>query len=259
MDAALCQTGRLDGNRPKGYNPLNKHGEGTPVKTIGLIGGMSWESTVTYYQIINARVNAALGGYHSAKLLLYNVDFSEVEAATRAEDWALVGEILADAARRLERGGADFVLLGTNTMHKSAAVIEAAISVPFVHIADATADALAKANVKRAALLGTRYTMEQAFFKERLERRGIAVDIPNKDEREMLHRVIFDELCYGKTLPESREAFLRVIGRMAGEGAEAAILGCTEIGMLVNQADTEVQLFDTTVVHAEKAVQLALL
>ncbi len=228
------------------------------MKTIGLIGGMSWESTVTYYQIVNERVNAALGGYHSAKLLLYNVDFAEVEAAARAEDWALVGDMLADAARRLERGGADFVLLGTNTMHKSADVIERAIRVPFVHIADATADALAGANVKRAALLGTRYTMEQAFFRERLERRGIAVDIPNQDERGMLHRVIFDELCYGKTLPESKKAFLAVIERMAAAGAEAAILGCTEIGMLVNQKDTRVPLFDTTVVHAEKAVALAL-
>jgi len=228
------------------------------VKTIGLIGGMSWESTVTYYQILNQRVNAALGGYHSAKMLLYNVDFAEVEAAQRAGDWRQVGELLADAARRLELGGADFVLLGTNTMHNSAAQIEAAISVPFVHIADAAAEALTEMGVTRAALLGTRPTMELPFYRERLERYGIAVDIPLPEEREMLHRVIFDELCFGKFLPESKAAYLRVIERMAGAGAQAAILGCTEIGMLLSQQDTVVPLLDTTVAHAQKAARLAL-
>jgi len=235
-----------------------EEGEGTPVKTIGLIGGMSWESTVTYYQIMNRRVNEALGGYHCARLLLYNVDFAEVEAAAGAGNWQRVGEQLADAAQRLERGGADYVFLCTNTMHKSCEQIEKAIRVPFVHIADATADALLGKGVKRAALLGTRYTMEQDFLKERLAKRGLTVDIPNKAERDMLHRVIFEELCFGKTLPESKAAFLNVINRMAEEGAEAAILGCTEIGMLVNQADTPVPLYDTAVVHAEKAAQLAL-
>ena len=228
------------------------------MKTIGLIGGMSWESTVTYYQILNQRVNATLSGYHSAKLLLYNVDFAEVEAPQRVGDWNRVGTLLADAAQQLERGGADFVLLGTNTMHVAAPQIEAAIRVPFVHIADATAEALAAKGIRRAALLGTRPTMEKDFFRERLASRGIAADIPTPEERAMLHRVIFDELCFGKVLPESRDAYLRVIERMAAAGAEAAILGCTEIGMLVKQADTRVPLFDTTVVHAEKAAALAL-
>ena len=228
------------------------------MKTIGLIGGMSWESTVTYYQILNQRINAALGGYHSAKVLLYSVDFAEVEAEQRKEDWTRVGELLTDAALRLERGGADFVLLGTNTMHKSCAQIEAAIHVPFIHIADATADALVAQGITRVALLGTRYTMEQDFYKQRLLSRGLQVDIPLADEREMIHRVIFDELCFGKCLPESKAAYLRVIERMADTGAEAVILGCTEIGMLVSQQDTNVPLFDTTVVHAEKAARLAL-
>ena len=228
------------------------------MKTIGLIGGMSWESTVTYYQIVNERINAALGGYHSAKILLYSVDFAEVEAQQRKEDWSQVGALLADAALRLERGGADFVLLGTNTMHKSCAQIEEAIHVPFIHIADATADALVAQGITRVALLGTRYTMEQDFYKQRLLCRGLQVDIPATDEREMIHRVIFDELCFGRQLPASKAAYLKVIERMAAQGAQAVILGCTEIGMLVSQADTAVPLFDTTVVHAEKAAKLAL-
>lgn len=228
------------------------------MKTIGLIGGMSWESTQTYYRILNERVNAALGGYHSAKVLLYSVDFAEVEAEQRKEDWTRVGEQMADAAKRLERGGADFVLLGTNTMHRCAPAIEAAIGVPFIHIADATADALLHRGFTRVALLGTRYTMEQDFIKARLGARGIAVDVPNEAERETIHRVIFDELCFGKTLPQSKAAYLRVVERMAAAGAQAAVLGCTEIGLLISQADTAVPLVDTTVVHAEKAAEVAL-
>lgn len=228
------------------------------MKTIGLIGGMSWESTGEYYRIVNERVSARLGGYHSAKVLLYSVDFAEVEKEQRKEDWARVGALMADAAARLQRGGADFVLLGTNTMHRCAAQIEAAITVPFVHIADATADALLARGFTRVALLGTRYTMEQDFYKSRLISRGIAVDVPDEAERAMIHRVIFDELCFGKQLPESKAAYLRVIGRMAAAGAQAAVLGCTEIGMLVSQKDTQVPLVDTTVVHAEKAAELAM-
>ncbi len=228
------------------------------MKTIGLIGGMSWESTQTYYQVVNERVNEALGGYHSAKILLYSVDFAEVEAAQSADDWTKVGSLLADAARRLQRGGADFVLLGTNTMHKSAALIEAAIDIPFVHIADATADALLAKGIRRVALLGTRYTMEQDFCKSRLPARGITVDIPVEPERELIHRVIFDELCFGRKEDASKAAFLNIMARMAAAGAEAVVLGCTEIGMLVSQADTPVPLVDTTIVHAEKAAQLAL-
>lgn len=228
------------------------------MKTIGLIGGMSWESTGEYYRIVNERVSARLGGYHSAKVLLYSVDFAEVEKEQRKEDWARVGALMADAAARLQRGGADFVLLGTNTMHRCAAQIEAAITVPFVHIADATADALLARGFTRVALLGTRYTMEQDFYKSRLISRGIAVDAPDEAERAMIHRVIFDELCFGKQLPESKVAYLRVIERMAAAGAQAAVLGCTEIGMLVSQKDTQVPLVDTTVVHAEKAAELAM-
>ncbi|MEA4998059.1 MAG: aspartate/glutamate racemase family protein [Candidatus Limiplasma sp.] len=228
------------------------------MKTIGLIGGMSWESTVTYYQTINQRVNARLGGYHSGKVLLYSVDFAEVELAQRREDWQRVGELLADAAARLERGGADLVLLGTNTMHKCAHQIQAAIGVPLVHIADATAAALLSRGARRVALLGTRYTMEQDFIKDRLATHGITVDVPTPPERDMLHRVIFEELCFGKLEETSRQAYLAVIHRMAAAGAQAAVLGCTEIGMLVRQADTSVPLVDTTVVHAEYAVGLAL-
>ncbi len=228
------------------------------MKTIGLIGGMSWESTQTYYRILNERVSAALGGYHSAKVLLYSVDFAEVEAEQRKEDWTRVGEQMADAAMRLTRGGADFVLLGTNTMHRCAPAIEAAIGVPFLHIADATADALLQRGFTHVALLGTRYTMEQDFYKSRLRARGITVDIPDEAEREMIHRVIFDELCFGRQLPQSKAAYLRVVERMAAAGAQAAVLGCTEIGMLISQADTAVPLVDTTVVHAEKAAEVAL-
>ncbi|MEA4929814.1 MAG: aspartate/glutamate racemase family protein [Candidatus Limiplasma sp.] len=228
------------------------------MQTIGLIGGMSWESTVTYYQILNERVNAALGGYHSAKILLHSVDFAEVEAPQRIGDWARVGTLLAEAARRLERGGADVLLLGTNTMHLACEAIEGAVSIPFLHIADATADALVAQGHTRAALLGTRVTMEQPFYRERLERRGIEVLLPNAEERALLHRVIFEELCFGKVLPESRESFVRIIERLAAEGAQAAILGCTEIGMLVRQSDTAVPLVDTTVAHAERAARWVL-
>ena len=228
------------------------------MKTIGLIGGMSWESTGEYYRIVNERISAALGGYHSAKILLYSVDFAEVEAEQRKEDWTRVGALMADAAMRLVRGGADFVLLGTNTMHRCAAQIEAAIPVPFVHIADATADTLLARGLTRVALLGTRYTMEQDFYKARLTARGIAVDIPDEAERAMIHSVIFDELCFGKQLPQSKAAYLRVVERLAAAGAQAAVLGCTEIGMLISQADTAVPLVDTTVVHAEKAAEMAM-
>lgn len=228
------------------------------MKTIGLIGGMSWESTVTYYRILNERINAALGGYHSAKILLASVDFAEVEAEQRKGEWMRVGALLADAALRLEGAGAEMVLLCTNTMHKSCAQIEAALKVPFVHIADATADALLAQGYGRVALLGTRYTMEQDFYRERLVSRGLWVDIPTEDERAMIHRVIFDELCFGRCPADSKAAYLRVIGRMAAAGAQAVILGCTEIGMLVSQADTPVPLVDTTVVHAELAARLAL-
>ena len=228
------------------------------MKTIGLIGGMSWESTVTYYQVINEKINHTLGGYHSAKVLLYSVDFAEVEQAQRKEDWARVGELLADAAARLERGGADFVLLGTNTMHKCSEQITAAIRVPFIHIADATADALLAQGMRRVALLGTRYTMEQDFYKQRLISRGIAVDIPAAPERAMIHRVIFEELCFGKHVAQSKQAYLDVIRLMADAGAQAVVLGCTEIGMLVSQADTPVPLVDTTLVHAARAAELAL-
>ena len=228
------------------------------MKTIGLLGGMSWESTIPYYRLINEGVKARLGGLHSASLVLHSVDFHDIEACQSAGDWDRAGEILAEAAVGLQQAGAEGIVLCTNTMHKVADAIAARCQVPFLHIADATGRAIAAKGQRRVALLGTRYTMEQDFIKARLAMRGITVDVPQPDERDMIHRVIFDELCFGKQLPQSKAAYLRVVARMAAAGAQAAVLGCTEIGMLISQADTPVPLVDTTVVHAEKAAQLAL-
>ncbi|MFA0814481.1 MAG: aspartate/glutamate racemase family protein [Anaerofustis sp.] len=228
------------------------------MKTIGLIGGMSWESTVTYYQIINETVKESLGGYHSAKILLYSVDFAEIEAALRTEDWEKNTCILTDAALRLERAGADCVLIGTNTLHKIADEVSAQLNVPLLHIAEATADALAKNGIKKTALLGTRFTMEQNFFKEKLEHRGIDVLLPNAEEREQIDRVIFGELCLGVLSQESKQRYLDIIDNLAQCGAQAVILGCTEIGLLISQKDTTVPLYDTTEIHAKRAAAFAL-
>lgn len=223
------------------------------MKTIGLIGGMSWESTVTYYRIINETVKNRLGGLHSAKILMYSVDFAEIEDCQASGDWNKSAEILGAAALALQKAGADFIVICTNTMHKVAPDIEKRIEIPIMHIADATADALLNADIKKAALLGTKYTMLQEFYKERLEKRGITVLIPNGEDVETVNRVIYEELCRGIIAPTSREEYVRIIGGLKQLGAQGVILGCTEIGMLVNEECSPLPVFDTTVIHAEKA------
>ncbi len=223
------------------------------MKTLGLIGGMSWESTVTYYQIINQTVKEQLGGFHSAPLILYSLDFAEIEALQAAGDWAKSGEILRGAAQKLQAAGADHLLLCTNTMHKVAPVMMEGIRIPLIHIAQVTADALEEANVETVGLLGTRYTMTQPFYKEQLEQRGIRVLVPEEAEVAEVNRIIFQELCMGRVLPRSRAAFLAIIDDLARKGAQAIVLGCTEIGLLVSQEDTTVPLFDTTQIHARRA------
>jgi aspartate racemase len=232
---------------------------GANVKVIGLIGGMSWESTVTYYRRINETVKARLGGLHSAKLILYSVDFHEIERLQDAADWNGAGQLLADAARSLESAGADYLVLCTNTMHKVVAHIEAAVSIPVLHIADATAGAIKDGGFATVGLLGTRFTMEQDFYRDRLhDRHGLKILIPRADDREIIHRVIYEELCLGQVIPASRAAYRRVIAELAAEGAEAIILGCTEISLLVDQQDSPVPLFDTTGIHARHAAEWAL-
>lgn len=229
------------------------------MKTIGLIGGMSWESTIPYYRLINETIKERLGGLHSAKVILYSVDFHEVEQLQRAGDWETAGVLLANAARSLEAAGADFLVLCTNTMHKVAPSIEAAVAIPLFHIADPTATEVKRAGHTTVGLLGTRFTMEQPFYRDRLrERHGLRVIIPNAEERDSIHRIIYDELCLGIVLPESRREFQRVIAGLASQGAEAIILGCTEISLLVSQRDTECPLFDTTAIHARAAAKEAL-
>lgn len=228
------------------------------MKTIGLLGGMSWESTVTYYQLLNETIKERLGGLHSAKILLYSVDFEEIEACQSSGDWDRSARILGDAALGLERAGADMILICTNTMHKVAPQIQARLHVPLLHIADATADALEKAGVSKVALLGTKYTMCQDFYKSRLIDRGFTVLIPDGTDVELVNHVIFDELCLGVLKPESKVEFLRIIGDLAAQGAQGVILGCTEIGLLISQADTDLPVFDTTLIHAKRAAELAL-
>lgn len=228
------------------------------MKTIGLIGGMSWESTVTYYRLINEGVKAALGGLHSAKCLVSSVDFQEIETCQSSGDWDRSADILSQAAAGLERAGADFLLICTNTMHKVAPQVQERAGIPLLHIAEATADELERAGVRSVGLLGTRYTVLQDFYKERLTARGIRVLIPGEADVALVDRVIFEELCLGTVADASRRKFLRVIDGLSGAGAQGVILGCTEIGLLVGQADTAVPLFDTTVIHAKKAVEYAL-
>ena len=229
------------------------------MKTIGLLGGMSWESTQGYYRAINEGVKEALGGLHSAKLVLNSVDFAEIEACQQSGDWRKAGEILAQAAQGVEAAGADCLLICTNTMHKVAEDIDDAISIPLIHIADATGEALKQAGVKRVGLLGTGFTMEQDFYKGRLsEQHDLEVLIPKAEDRALIHRVIFQELCVGITTNASKAEYLRIIEALKEQGAEAVILGCTEIGMLVTQADTDTPLFDTTEIHADAAVTFAL-
>jgi amino-acid racemase len=232
---------------------------GTNVKTIGLIGGMSWESSAYYYRLLNEGVRDRLGGLHSARCVLYSVDFTQIEVLQREGRWAEAGEILADAARRVEGSGADFLVLCTNTMHRVAPAIEAAVSIPLLHIADPTAQRIQSRSIRTVGLLGTRFTMEEAFYKDRLvERHGLRVLVPPPAERERVHRIIYDELCLGDIRPASKAEYVRSMERMAGDGAEGIILGCTEIGLLVDGSDARVPLFDTTRIHAEAAVELAL-
>lgn len=228
------------------------------MKTIGLIGGMSWESTVTYYQLINERVKEALGGLHSARLLLYSVDFAEIEACQAAGDWERSAAILTEAAQALERAGADFLVICTNTMHKVAPQIRAGVHIPLLHIAEATADALRAQDIRKVALLGTKYTMTQDFYKAKLVEAGIEVLIPDEAGVELVNRVIYDELCLGVLSEQSRREYLAVIDGLAARGAQGVILGCTEIGLLIHQEDTALPVFDTTQIHAARAAERAI-
>jgi aspartate racemase len=229
------------------------------MKTIGLIGGMSWESTVPYYRTINRVVGERLGGLHSAKLVLYSVDFHEIERLQHEGRWVESGDMLADAARAVRRGGADFLVLCTNTMHKVAGQIEAAVDVPLLHIADATAERVKAAGLTRVGLLGTTFTMEQDFYRGRLEdRHGLTVLTPPADQRSLVHRVIYGELCLGNVVDASRRAFQRVVDDLVARHVEGVILGCTEIGLLLRPEDAPVPLFDTATIHAEAAAHYAL-
>jgi len=229
------------------------------MKTIGLLGGMSWESTVSYYRAINEGVKNILGGLHSAKIAMYSVDFEPIEKLQHADDWKETAIILSEAARSVESAGADFLLICTNTMHKVAPEIDKSVKIPLLHIADATAEVLIHEDIKTVGLLGTAFTMEQDFYKGRLsENYGLNVLVPNVEDRQIVHKIIYQELCLGKIQADSKIEYLRIIDMLANQGAEAVILGCTEIGMLVSQDDTKVKLFDTTVIHAEKAVEYAI-
>ena len=228
------------------------------MKTIGLIGGMSWESTIPYYRIINEEVKNRLGGLHSAKIVLYSVEFDEIEKCQSNGEWEKSGDILGNAAKALESAGADFLLICTNTMHKVVPQIASMIDIPIIHIADATADELEKNNTRSIGLLGTKYTMTQDFYKQRLIDRGIRVLIPDEGDIETVNTVIFDELCVGKISDVSREKLKEIITKLKCKGAEGVILGCTEIGLLIHQSDVDIPVFDTTVIHARKAAELAI-
>lgn len=229
------------------------------MKTIGLIGGMSWESTLTYYRLINESVKVRLGGLHSARIILHSVDFHEIAQLQKAGDWHAAGAQLIAAARSLQAAGADVLLLCTNTMHKVADAIQAAVNVPFLHIADATAQEIRDAGITTVGLLGTRFTMEEDFYRDRLgAAQALQVLIPGEADRETVHRVIYDELCLGQVSPASRVVFRKIMADLSARGAQGVILGCTEIALLVDQTDAAVPLFDTTRIHALKAVDWAL-
>ena len=229
------------------------------MKVIGLIGGMSWESSAEYYRIINQAVKARLGPLYSAKSLMYTVNFHEIEQMQHKGQWEQAGEVLVDAAQRLERGGAECIVLCTNTMHKLASSIEGAVKIPFIHIADATAKQIKAKGIKKIALLGTGFTMEQDFYKGRLiDKFGLEVLVPEKPDRDIVHRVIYDELCQGKIEASSKLEYVRIMAELVKQGAEGIILGCTEIMILVSQEDSSVPVFDTTTIHAVAAVDFAL-
>ena len=228
------------------------------MKTIGLIGGMSWESTVGYYRQLNEGVKRELGGLHSAKIAMYSVDFAPIEKLQNSGDWITMAIMLVDAAKKIEAAGADFLLIGTNTMHKVADDVAAAIDIPLLHIADATAEVLLEDGIETVGLLGTAFTMEQDFYKGRLaEKYDLTVMVPGKDQRAIVHRMIYEELCLGTINEQSKKLLLDIISRLGEAGAQAVILGCTELGLLAHQTDTAVKLYDTTAIHAQKAVELA--
>lgn len=228
------------------------------MKTIGLIGGMSWESTVTYYQIINETIKKQLGGLHSAKILLYSVDFAEIEKCQADGDWEKSAEILSETAINLEKAGADFIVICTNTMHKVAPQIQSKINIPVIHIAEATAHELKENSIKKVALLGTKYTMTQDFYKSKIKEAGIEVIVPDEKDIETVNDIIYNELCLGNILQTSKEKYIEIIEKLSKKGAEGVILGCTEIGLLINQKDTSLPVFDTTKIHAEKAALLSI-
>ena len=228
------------------------------MKTIGLLGGMSWESTALYYRLINEETRRIRGQLHSAPIAMFSVDFQEVERLQHREDWNAAGRMLSEQALKVQAAGADFLVLCTNTMHKVADPLIAAIDIPLLHIADATAFRVKKAGFESVGLLGTKFTMEDDFYKGRLKQHGLNVLVPEADERDIVHRVIYDELCLGQVCVDSREMFLDIIDNLKARGAEGVIEGCTEIVMLVNEKDTEVPLFDTTSIHACEAVSMAL-
>lgn len=228
------------------------------MRVIGLLGGMSWESTAVYYRILNQEVRRRLGRQHSARILLYSLDFEVVERLQATADWERAAQLLAAEARRLERGGADLLLLCTNTMHKVAGAIEAAIDIPLIHIADATAERIKAAELSRLGLLGTRFTMEESFYRDRLAEQGLEVLIPNAPDRARVDQIIYDELCQGSVREESRDRYRRIIEALADQGAQGVILGCTEIGLLIGPEDSPIPAFDTTRIHAERAVEQAL-
>ncbi len=228
------------------------------MKTIGLIGGMSWESSAEYYRLINQATKRNLGGHHNAKSLMVTVDFAEIEKLQHQGAWNQLGNLLSEAAKQVESGGADCIVLCTNTMHKLAEQIEAVVSIPLLHIADATAEKILQAGLKRVGLLGTRFTMEQDFYRGRLKRRfGIEVVVPPEEERSQIHRIIYDELCHGMIHPSSRKKYEQIIDNLRACGAEGIILGCTEIMLLIEAENFLFPLFDTTTIHAEYAVAWA--
>jgi len=229
------------------------------MKTIGFIGGMSWESSLEYYRIVNEEVKRRLGGFHSAKCLMYSVDFHEIEEMQHQGRWDEAAKILVDAAQKVEKGGADFIAICTNTMHKLAGDVEAGIEIPLLHIADVTAAKIKESGQKKVGLLGTKFTMEQDFYKGRLiEKHGLDVIIPPEKERDAVHAILYSELCFGDIKSESKEKFQEVIAHLAARGAEGIVLGCTEIPLIVKQEDYEIPLYDTTALHAKAAVDLAL-
>lgn len=229
------------------------------MKTIGMIGGMSWESSIEYYRIVNQGMKQALGGLHSARSVMVSVDFAEIETLQHEGRWPEATQAMIQAARQVQAGGADFVVICTNTMHKMAAEVQAAIDIPLLHIADATAQVVRERGLRKIGLLGTRFTMEEDFYRGRLvEKHGLEVLIPNEAERAIVHRVIYDELVLGRIIPTSKAEYLRIMDGLVRDGAEGIILGCTEIGLLVKDEDSRVPLFDTTRIHAEAAVRMAL-